>query len=51
MSVKPKGLLGDIKTANGFHHSVKAKILYLHFILSSKYQILIAHITSHFHVI
>ena len=27
MSVKPEGLLGDIKTANVFHHPVKAKIL------------------------
>ena len=26
MSVKPEGLLGDIKTANVFHHPVKAKI-------------------------
>ena len=25
-SVKPEGLLGDIKTANVFHHPVKAKI-------------------------
>ena len=25
MSVKPEGLLGDIKTANVFHHPVKAK--------------------------
>ena len=27
MSVKPEGLFGDIKTANVFHHPVKAKIL------------------------
>ena len=27
MSVKPEGLLGDIKTANVFHHPVTAKIL------------------------
>ena len=26
MSVKPEGLLGDIKTANVFHHPVKALI-------------------------
>ena len=26
MSVKPEGLLGDIKTTNVFHHPVKAKI-------------------------
>ena len=26
MSVKPEGLLGDIKTANVFQHPVKAKI-------------------------
>ena len=27
MSVKPDGLLGDIKTANVFHHPVKSKFL------------------------
>ena len=27
MSVKPEGFLGDIKTTNGFHHALKAKIL------------------------
>ena len=26
MSVKPEGLLGDIKTVNVFHHPMKAKI-------------------------
>ena len=51
MSVKPEGLLGDIKTANVFHHPVKSEsqylylsesefqYLYLYFILSIKYQI------------
>ena len=43
MSVKPEGLLGDIKTANVFHHPVKLKsefqYLYLHFILLIMYQI------------
>ena len=45
MSVKPEGLLEDIKRANVFHHPVKAKLksefryLYLHFMLSIKYQI------------
>ena len=42
MPVKPEGLLGDIKTANVFHHPVKAKsefqYVYLHFILSIKNQ-------------
>ena len=31
MSVKPEGLLGDIKTANVFHHPVKAEIQILAF--------------------
>ena len=26
MSVKPEGLLGDIKTTNVYHHPMKAKI-------------------------
>ena len=42
MSVKPEAF-EDIKTANVFHHPVKAKsefqYLYLRFILSIKYQI------------
>ena len=44
MSVKPDGLLEDIKTANVFHHPVKAKILisiliFTFNIISIKYQI------------
>ena len=30
MSVKPEGLLGDIKTANVFHHPVKSEFQYLY---------------------
>ena len=46
MSAKSFGLLGDIKTANVFHHSVKAKISDI-----SSIRFLIAHIIAHFHVI
>ena len=57
MSVKPEGLLGDIKTANVFHHPVEAKtnlnfntyIYILYYQLSIRF--LIAHTTVHFHVI
>ena len=56
MSVKPEGLLGDIKTANVFHHPVKAKNLnfntYIYILYyQSSIRFLIAHITAHFHVI
>ena len=56
MSVKPEGLLGDIKTANVFHHLVKDKnrnfntyiyILYY----QSCIRFSVAHIIAHFHVI
>ena len=34
MSVKPVGILGDIKAVNVYHHPVRAIMLYLHFIFS-----------------
>ena len=56
MSVKPEGLLGDTKTANVFHHPVKAKNLnfntYIYILYyQSSIRLLIAHITVQFHVI
>ena len=36
MSVKPVGILGDIKAVNVYHHPVRAIMLYLHFIVFPK---------------
>ena len=53
MSVKPEGLLGDIKTANVFHHPVNLIFNTYIYILyyQSSIRFLIARITVHFHVI
>ena len=51
MSLKPEWLLGDIKTANVFHHPLNFNTYIYVLYYQSSIRFLIAHITAHVHVI